>query len=149
MIFSFISPPQGDCSQFKMCDRDEWQADDHHQSRKGPLLLKDKYATFVLHQEIIYWRVYCVLIFNIFLFWLVFFLSIISFSLPFLVCQPDDKKPFTFDFSYWSSNPKDPHFATQERVRLFSFLFNLKWSLFSSGIWVWRNRCAKDLLHRQ
>ncbi|CAB4016269.1 kinesin KIF16B, partial [Paramuricea clavata] len=27
----------------------------------------------------------------------------------------DDKKDFTFDFSYWSFNSRDRHFATQER----------------------------------
>lgn len=28
----------------------------------------------------------------------------------------DDKKEFTFDFSYWSFNSRDRHFATQEKV---------------------------------
>ena len=30
----------------------------------------------------------------------------------------EDKKDFTFDFSYWSFNSRDRHFATQERVIL-------------------------------
>ena len=28
----------------------------------------------------------------------------------------DEPRTFTFDFSYWSHNPDDPHFANQSRV---------------------------------
>lgn len=28
----------------------------------------------------------------------------------------EEKKDFTFDFSYWSFNSRDRHFATQEKV---------------------------------
>ena len=31
---------------------------------------------------------------------------------------PNDIKDFTFDHSYWSSDSRDRHFATQEQVKI-------------------------------
>lgn len=33
-----------------------------------------------------------------------------------MLTTPFQPRPFTFDHSYWSHNPSDPHFATQEHV---------------------------------
>ena len=32
--------------------------------------------------------------------------------------MPNDIKDFTFDHSYWSSDSRDRHFATQEQVKI-------------------------------
>ena len=33
-------------------------------------------------------------------------------------CDQSDKKDFTFDFSYWSADSSDKHYASQEQVSL-------------------------------